>query len=140
MQAVALSARSPAESKHPQQSFSLIAILKDLLNTQAPARALYQPREALAHRSPAALAIGPTIGDAKRQLYLVCRRFLLTLRDSMGAFRHLLNVLMLILWLILRQRRGVGDLYQSLRARLHYLKRPPSFRKLDTPPVSPRLR
>lgn len=140
MQAVTLSGRSLAESKHPQQSFSLIAILKDLLSTQAAGRALYQPREALAHRSPAALAVVPTLGDAKRQLYLACRQLLLTLRDSMGAFRHLLNVLKLILWLILRQHRGVGDLYRTLRARLHYLKRPPSFRKLDTPPVSPRLR
>jgi hypothetical protein len=140
MQAVALSGRSPAKSKHPQQSFSLIAILKDLLNTQAAGRALYQPRESLAHRSPAALAVVPTLGDAKRQLYLACRQLLLNLRDSIGAFRHLLNVLKLILWLILRQRRGVGDLYQALRARLHYLKRPPSFRKLDTPPVSPRQR
>ena len=140
MQDLTLSGRSPDESKHPRQFFSLIAILKDLLNTQEAGTALYQPRPTLAHRTPAALAVVPTLGDAKRQLYLACRQLLLNLRDSMGAFKHLLNVLKLILWLILRQRRGVGDLYQVLRARLHYLKRPPSFRKLDTPPVSPRLR
>jgi Glycosyl transferases group 1 len=140
LQAVALSVRTPAVSRHFRQPLSLIAILKELLKTHADGRALYQPREPMVqHRSPAALAVVPTLGDAKRQLYLACRQLLLTLRNFMGAFRHLLNVVKLIAWLILRQRRGIRRLYHALTVRLHYLRRPPSFRKLDTPPVSSRL-
>lgn len=139
MQTVAEFKHSPAISQHSPQTMSLIAILKDLMQTQEACHAVHQPKESLAHRSPAALAVVPTIGDAKRQLYLACRQLLLTLRDSMNAFRHFLNVLKLIVWLILRQRRGVSRLYQALTVRLHYLRRPPSFRKLDTPPMSSHL-
>lgn len=117
------------------QSPSVIAVLVSLLRTGFAGRAAYQGRSPLVLRAPAAMAVVPTLGDAKRQLYLACRQLLLIGRQGVIALRHLLNVLKLVVWLMLRQRRGLRRLYRAIAARRHYLRRPPSFRKLDVPPV-----
>lgn len=139
MQVMALPVRLPVMSQPVSQTLTLIPILIDLIQTQVDAHAVYQPTHALSPRSPAALALMPSLGDAKRDLYLSIRHVLRTARDSVNAFMHLLNVLKLIIWLVFRRPRGVSRLYGALTVRLHYLRRPPSFRKLDAPPARPRL-
>ena len=121
------------------QSPSIIAVLANLLHTGLPARAVYQgaphSRGEGLYRAPAALAVVPTFADAKRQLYLACRQLLLTGRQGFVASHHLFNVVKLVVWLLLRQPQGVRRLYRAVAVRLHYVRRPPSFRKLDVPPV-----
>lgn len=130
---------STTASWKPSHSASIIAVLDDLLSTGVPARAAYQgaahARADELYRSPAALAVVPTLADAKRQLYLACRQLLLTGRQGVVASRHLFNVMKLVVWLLLRQRQGVRRLYRAVAVRRHYVRRPPSFRKLDVPPV-----
>lgn len=127
------------EVSNVSQSPSIIAVLADLLRTGFPGRAIYQAashgRSPDVHRAPAALAVVPTLSDAKRQLYLACRQLLMTGRQGVIAFRHLLNVLKLVAWLLLRQPRGVRRVYRAIAVRRHYVRRPPTFRKLDVPPV-----
>ena len=128
-----------AAAADPQQDTSIITILAALVSTGFEGRATYQAvnqtwRSGF-HRVPAALAVVPTFSDAKRQLYLACRQLLVTGRQGVIAFRHLLNVMKLVVWLMLRQRRGVRRIYRALAVRRHYFRRPPTFRKLDVPPV-----
>lgn len=127
------------EVSSDSQSPSIIMVLATLLRAGFSGRATYQvasqSRSSELHRAPAALAVVPTLGDAKRQLYLACRQLLLTGCQWFIAFRHLLNVLKLVAWLLLRQRRGVRRVYRAIAVRCHYLRRPPTFRKLDVPPV-----
>lgn len=129
---------STAKLQQPQAA-SMIEVLAGLLRTGFPGRASYQAAtqgsRSDVHRAPAALAVVPTLSDAKRQLYLACRQLLLTGRQGGIAFRHLLNVLRLVAWLMLRQRSGVRRVYRAIAVRHHYIRRPPTFRKLDVPPV-----
>lgn len=118
-----------------QYSPPIIGVLTTMLRAGFVGKAVYQDRGHDVHRAPAALAVVPTLGDAKRQLYLACRQLLLVGREGMIALRHLLNVLKLVVWLMLRQRKGLRRLYRAIAVRRHYARRPPSFRKVDVPPV-----
>ncbi len=119
------------------QSPSIIMVLAALLRTAFPGGATYQPlSQSNGHRpyrSPAALAAVPTLSDAKRQLYVACRQFLLSGRQGLIAFLYLLNVLKLVAWLLLRRRRGLRSVYRGIAVRRHYVRRLPTFRKLDVP-------
>ncbi len=124
-----------AADQSVQQSPSIIVVLTAMLRAGFVGKAVYRDRGLDVDRAPAALAVVPTLGDAKRQLYLACRQLLLVGREGMIALQHLLNVLKLVIWLMLRQRRGLRRLYRAIAERRHYVRRPPSFRKVDVPPV-----
>jgi glycosyltransferase involved in cell wall biosynthesis len=132
----AFSREALKEADHAvQQSPSIIIVLTSMLHDGFVGKAAYQDRGLDVDRAPAALAVVPTLGDGKRQLYLACRQLLLVGGQGVVALRHLLNVIKLVVWLMLRQRRGLRRLYWAIVARRHYLRRPPSFRKLDVPPA-----
>jgi glycosyltransferase involved in cell wall biosynthesis len=117
------------------RSTSIIDYIARLIQKDLTGPAAYRTSVSPSNRAPAALAVTPTLGAAKRQLYLAIRDLLLISRQGYIALKHLLNVIRHIGWLFLRERRSLRSIYHAIKARRHYTLKPPSFRKLDAPPA-----
>ena len=114
---------------------TIITVLQELLASELPNESCYKALNVRGGRTSASLAAVPTPSEAKRQLFLAFRQVLISGRQSLNSVHHLFNVVKLIAWLYLRRFSHFRNVYKAFSRRSHYLRRLPSFRKLDTPPV-----
>ena len=124
--------RKPATSL---RQVTIITVLQELLASEMPVESCYRGLNIKEPRTPASLAAVPTSSEAKRQLFLAFRQVLISGKQSLNSVHHLVNVVRLVSWLYLRRFAHVRIMYKAVLSRRHYLRRPPSFRQLDTPPV-----
>ncbi|MCT0224973.1 glycosyltransferase [Synechococcus sp. CS-1328] len=122
----------------PVQSTTIVSVLQDLLVSQAQAVSVHRASlsKAVAARTPAAIAVVPTLSEAKRQLYFAASQLLRSVKQSLSAVKNLANVCRLILWLLLRRRMPLRTLLRSLVSRRAYLRRPRILGRVNTPPAS----
>jgi len=108
---------------------TIIDVLTSMLSAGFSGRAIYQGMRPFLNPSCDSLVLMPTNSDAKRQLYLAFRKFLLTTYQGGIAFLDFLKVLKHVGWLVLLNPNPLRRVYRAIAVRRRYALTSLIFRK-----------
>lgn len=105
-----------AKSLPTEQMLTVTTVLNELLGSNQTGPCAYQSLSCKPKRRQNLYANLPTLGDAKRQIYLACRQLFTSGKQGLSAMKNLLSTVALIPWIIIKRRTSIRRRSKSITA------------------------